>query len=232
MVKESAYLRLYKEISAINEEALEVKKRREFDLFSENETSDLLAFLQPNSLINYIKPIPSQKTSVINIRVIESEPKTIYYEYLDSSYGMLLIASTEKGICYVSFTSDTDVKELQLYFSNSNLEKKKMNLHKTAIDYIENKTIDSLYLHIKGTDFQLQVWKQLCKIPKGQISTYKHIAVALNKPKASIAVGAAVGKNPVALLVPCHRIIRSNGIWQGFRWGNKHKASLLSYELM
>lgn len=232
MERKSAYYRLYKEISAIDKEALEDRKWRAPDLFSKNDKSKLLTFLQPKSLINFIRPVPSQSTSPIEILKINTDPKTIFYKYLDSSYGNLLIASTDLGICYVSFASDKDLSELQQYFPDSNIEEHKTDFHKTAMDYIENKAVDSLALHIKGTDFQLQVWEQLCKIPKGQVSTYKYIAIAIDKPKASIAVGAAVGKNAIALLIPCHRVIRSNGIWQGFRWGNKRKATLLSYELL
>lgn len=232
MKNKPAYLHLYKEISAIDKKVLEDKKRGAPDLFSESRKSNLLNFLHPNNLLKFTKPIPSLIESPMEIHVIDTDPKMIYYEYLDSSYGKLLLASTSLGICYVSFTWEKDLSELQQYFSNSTLEKRKTSFHMTAIDYIENKTIDSLCLHIKGTDFQLQVWKQLCKIPKGQISTYKLIAMAINKPKASIAIGAAVGKNSLALLIPCHRVIRSNGLWQGFRWGNARKATLLSYELM
>lgn len=86
-------------------------------------------------------------------------------------------------------------------------------------------------MHCIGTSFQLKVWNALCHIPTGDITTYKHIAITIDQPKASIAVGAVVGKNPIALLIPCHRVIRHNGIWQGFRWGNFVKATLLSYEL-
>lgn len=231
MEKEATYLNLYKEILAIDKELLEDKKRGVPDLFLDSRKADLLSFLQPTNLIQHIKPISSLPKVSININRIAEDPKKILYEYLDSSYGKLLIASTDIGICYISFTSAIDLSELQKHFPNSILENRATDFQKAAIDYIDNKSTDSLALHLKGTDFQLQVWQQLCKIPKKQVSTYKHIAIAINKPKASIAIGAAVGRNPVALLIPCHRVIRSNGLWQGFKWSNERKATLLCYEL-
>lgn len=231
MRKTSTYLKIYKAISSIDKETLEQRKQITYDLFSDKKHADLIDFLQPNHLRRYIQPIPSTSTTSIEIHTIVDVPKVIYYAFLETVYGRLLIANTEQGICYVSFKEKDDLKNLQEYFPNSAIEEHETPMQKAAANYINNPIKTNLKLHLKGTTFQMEVWRQLCKIPSGQVSTYKHIAEAMHKPKASIAVGAAVGKNPVALLIPCHRVIRSNGVWQGFRWGNKSKASLLSYEL-
>ena len=74
-------------------------------------------------------------------------------------------------------------------------------------------------MHLKGTDFQLKVWETLLKIPMGKLSTYGNIAAQIQSPKASRAVGSAIGDNPVAFLIPCHRVIQSTGIFGGYHWG-------------
>src|SRR5690606_7436075 len=80
--------------------------------------------------------------------------------------------------------------------------------------------LDRIKLHLKGTDFQLKVWETLLKIPVGQLSTYGNIAKQLEKPGASRAVGTAIGSNPVAFLIPCHRVIQSTGVLGGYMWGS------------
>jgi AraC family transcriptional regulator, regulatory protein of adaptative response / methylated-DNA-[protein]-cysteine methyltransferase len=85
-------------------------------------------------------------------------------------------------------------------------------------------------LHVKGTDFQLKVWETLLTIPTGQLSTYGNIAAKINNPKASRAVGSAIGDNPVAFLIPCHRVIQSTGIFGGYMWGPKRKTAMIGWE--
>lgn len=85
-------------------------------------------------------------------------------------------------------------------------------------------------LHLKGTDFQLKVWEALLKIPKGKLTTYKNIAQQIEKPAAVRAVGSAIGDNPVAFLIPCHRVIQSNGILGQYHWGSPRKAAIIGWE--
>jgi AraC family transcriptional regulator of adaptative response/methylated-DNA-[protein]-cysteine methyltransferase len=85
-------------------------------------------------------------------------------------------------------------------------------------------------LHLKGTDFQLKVWETLLKIPMGGLSTYKDIAGQLGNSKASRAVGSAVGDNPVAFLIPCHRVIQSTGIIGQYHWGATRKTAMIGWE--
>jgi AraC family transcriptional regulator of adaptative response/methylated-DNA-[protein]-cysteine methyltransferase len=90
--------------------------------------------------------------------------------------------------------------------------------------------VSKIKLHLKGTDFQLKVWDALLKIPKGQLSSYGNIAHEIQNPKAARAVGTAIGSNPVAFLIPCHRVIQSSGEIGGYRWGNTRKTAIIGWE--
>jgi AraC family transcriptional regulator of adaptative response/methylated-DNA-[protein]-cysteine methyltransferase len=88
-----------------------------------------------------------------------------------------------------------------------------------------------VHVFVKGTQFQLRVWDALLRIPEGALATYRDLAGALGQPGASRAIGSAVGANPVALLIPCHRVIRASGELGGYRWGEARKRVLLAAEL-
>lgn len=90
--------------------------------------------------------------------------------------------------------------------------------------------IDAVDVHWAGTAFQVSVWQELRKIPAGETRTYQQIADALNKPTAARAVGTAIGQNHIAVLIPCHRVVRSDGHLAGFRWGTERKRALLAQE--
>jgi AraC family transcriptional regulator of adaptative response/methylated-DNA-[protein]-cysteine methyltransferase len=90
--------------------------------------------------------------------------------------------------------------------------------------------LDQIKLHLKGTDFQLKVWETLLKIPMGALSTYGTIANKIEKPLSSRAVGTAIGSNPIAFLIPCHRVIQSSGLLGGYMWGNTRKTAIIGWE--
>jgi len=90
--------------------------------------------------------------------------------------------------------------------------------------------LNQIKLHLKGTDFQLKVWEILLKVPIGQLETYGHIAERIQNPKASRAVGSAIGDNPVAFLIPCHRVIQANGAFGQYHWGATRKAAMIGWE--
>ena len=90
--------------------------------------------------------------------------------------------------------------------------------------------LNEIKLHLKGTPFQLKVWETLLKVPMGGLSTYADIASAINNPKANRAVGSAIGNNPVAFLIPCHRVIKSTGEFGQYHWGNCRKTAMLGWE--
>ena len=158
----------------------------------------------------------------------------INYSYAESPFGNILVASTTKGICYMAFVEDeqTAWNDLQQLFPNAHFKQVVDHIQQQAL-YIFTKDwqqLPSIKLHLKGTGFQLKVWETLLKIPIGQLSTYGNIAASIEKPAASRAVGTAIGSNPVAFLIPCHRVIQSTGLLGGYMWGPTRKAAIIGWE--
>lgn len=156
------------------------------------------------------------------------------YSFTESPFGPLIIASTTKGICYMAF-GDNHIQmlnALQSKFPNAQLQENsdKLQQHALTIFRTENNDLQQIKLHLKGTDFQLKVWQSLLKIPMGQLSTYGNIAKQIGSPDASRAVGTAIGSNPVAFLIPCHRVIQSTGTFGGYMWGAERKTALIGWE--
>ena len=156
------------------------------------------------------------------------------YDIYETIYGKLLIASSTKGISLLIFVDeDLDLsKELSIRYPYATYTKQHTAIHQTAVNFInKEKPLSSpLTFHVWGTPFQLQVWKALLDIPAGELRTYGSICEAINSPKASRAVGTAVGRNPVSLLIPCHRVIRSSGVIGHYHWGKGRKILLLGME--
>jgi AraC family transcriptional regulator of adaptative response/methylated-DNA-[protein]-cysteine methyltransferase len=156
----------------------------------------------------------------------------ITFSCYNSPFGKVGIASTERGICFMAFTeSETEAKaDLQTHFPNAGIMIGETEFHKRALRFFTESETGPLPLHIKGTDFQLKVWEALLKIPMGRLYSYGTLAQKLNTPKASRAVGSAIGKNPIAYLIPCHRVIQSGGLLGGYRWGTTRKAAMIGWE--
>jgi AraC family transcriptional regulator of adaptative response/methylated-DNA-[protein]-cysteine methyltransferase len=159
---------------------------------------------------------------------------TINYSYAESLFGKLIVASTVKGICYMAFAVDESVSFLLLqnYFPNANFREMFDSIQQSALYIFNNDwtNLDQIKLHLKGTDFQLKVWQALLKIPMGQLSTYGKIANSIENPNASRAVGTAIGSNPVAFLIPCHRVIQATGMFGGYMWGTTRKTAIIGWE--
>ncbi|MDQ0782815.1 methylated-DNA--[protein]-cysteine S-methyltransferase [Chryseobacterium sp. W4I1] len=158
----------------------------------------------------------------------------INYSFSESPFGYVMAASTEKGICYMAFEDDkeTALGNLQQTFPNASFFEKQDDLQKNALS-IFNKDwtkLNTIKLHLKGTDFQLKVWESLLSIPMGKLSTYGNLAGKIGNPNASRAVGTAIGSNPVAFLIPCHRVIQSTGNMGGYRWGSGRKQLIVGWE--
>jgi AraC family transcriptional regulator, regulatory protein of adaptative response / methylated-DNA-[protein]-cysteine methyltransferase len=158
----------------------------------------------------------------------------INYSYAETPFGNIIVASTTKGICYMAFAEDEQqaLTDLQQYFPKAHFKQMLDIMQQNAL-YIFTHDWNKLHqikLHLKGTAFQLKVWETLLKIPMGQLSTYGNIAVQINKPGASRAVGTAIGSNPVAFLIPCHRVIQSTGIFGGYMWGPVRKTAIIGWE--
>jgi len=159
---------------------------------------------------------------------------SISYSFADSPFGKLLIASTEKGICYMAFAdSATDGPEgLIKCFPNASFrhEANEMQQRAASVFTSDWNYPEQMKLHIKGTDFQLKVWETLLKIPQGRLATYGDIARQIGNPEANRAVGTAIGRNPVAYLIPCHRVIQSTGTFGGYMWGTARKTAIIGWE--
>ncbi|HEY6505923.1 MAG TPA: methylated-DNA--[protein]-cysteine S-methyltransferase [Chitinophagaceae bacterium] len=158
----------------------------------------------------------------------------INYSYAESPFGNILVASTAKGICYMAFADDEQkaLLDLHTHFPRAQFRQMVDLVQQNAL-YIFTQDWNKLHqvkLHLKGTDFQLKVWETLLKIPMGQLTTYGTIAQKIEKPEASRAVGTAIGNNPVAFLIPCHRVIQSTGTIGGYMWGPTRKTAMIGWE--
>lgn len=159
---------------------------------------------------------------------------TIHYSFGDTPFGKIIIASTSKGICNVFFseTQSAAVKSLQEYWPNAIIKQNQEASHAGIVSFFNNdwNNTDQIKLYVKGTGFQLKVWEALLRIPFGQLATYASIASSIDAPKAARAVGSAIGDNPVAFLVPCHRVIKSTGIIGDYHWGTVRKTAIIGWE--
>jgi len=162
------------------------------------------------------------------------ENLSIRYSFAKSPFGNVIVASTKKGLCYVAFYDDKNdaVRILKSQFPSADYQQFVDAEHTNAL-LIFNKNRDELQqikLHLKGTDFQLKVWESLLKIPLGKFATYGALAKSLQNPNAARAVGTAIGDNPVAFLIPCHRVIQSSGALGGYHWGSNRKTAIIGWE--
>lgn len=162
------------------------------------------------------------------------ENLSISYSYAESSFGRILIASTPKGVCHIAFADD-EVVALQVlkdkFPAASYQQQSDDALENVRLIFTHNwDKIHEIKLHLKGTAFQLKVWDTLLRIPSGQLATYGTIAHHIDRPKASRAVGTAIGDNPVAYLIPCHRVIQSSGLFGQYHWGSLRKTAMIGWE--
>lgn len=159
---------------------------------------------------------------------------SINYSFAQSPFGSLIVASTPKGVCYMAFEQDEDkaLNDLKSKFPNAAFRCTLDLIQQNALFIFQNdwNKLPEIKLHLKGTDFQLKVWETLLKIPMGRLSTYGSIAGSMGNPNASRAVGTAIGSNPVAFLIPCHRVIRSTGMFGGYMWGATRKTAIIGWE--
>lgn len=162
------------------------------------------------------------------------EKLCINYSFAESPFGNIIVASTTKGICHIAFYDDENVAfaNLQCQFPVAQYQQILDNEQQNAL-YIfghDWSKMQQIKLHLKGTDFQLKVWEALLKIPMGKLATYGNLAKQLQNPNASRAVGTAIGDNPVAFLIPCHRVIQSSGALGGYHWGVNRKTAMIGWE--
>ncbi len=159
---------------------------------------------------------------------------SVNFSFAESPFGNIIVASTQKGICYMAFADDESIAfaTMQSHFPNATFNRRLDLIQQNALFIFQNdwSKLNQIKLHLKGTDFQLKVWEALLKIPMGQLSTYGSIAKQIEKSTASRAVGTAIGSNPVAFLIPCHRVIQSTGTFGGYMWGSTRKTAIIGWE--
>lgn len=162
--------------------------------------------------------------------------ETIRYAVAGSPLGLMLVGRTERGLCSVMF-ADSDAQaaaELRERFPQAVLRRDDAGLGaevKFVLGHLrESATAVALPFHVRATAFQQRVWSALREIPRGETRTYQQIAEAVGSPKAVRAVGTACGANMLAAVVPCHRVVGSDGKMTGYRWGVERKRKLLEME--
>lgn len=162
----------------------------------------------------------------------------IRYAFAGGPFGRVLIGATDEGICWLSFSGleadEEQVAEMRGDWPAAEFVEDDAfiaPLAARAFAFAANKPLDApLGLYVQGTNFQLKVWDALLRIPFGEVVTYGDIAKEVCTPRASRAVGAAVGANMISLLIPCHRVILSSGVVHNYRWGAPRKKAILAME--
>jgi AraC family transcriptional regulator of adaptative response/methylated-DNA-[protein]-cysteine methyltransferase len=161
----------------------------------------------------------------------------VHYGFHETPFGLALIGITDRGICWLSFLQAdeeprTELEKMKTHWNNS-IFTENSELTQKSIDQVFNHTSvkQPLHVFVKGTNFQIKVWEALLKIPMGGVTTYQSIASSIKSPKAMQAVGSAVGSNHIAYLIPCHRVIRKDGILGEYRWSAARKKSIIGWEM-
>ena len=159
----------------------------------------------------------------------------ICYGLADTPFGRALFGMTARGLCHLHFIDGADALPLALAdlrhrWPKACLREAPEDAARTAEHVFCSRPPGPLHLWVQGTNFQIRVWQALLAIPPGQLTTYGELATALGCVGGARAIGNAVGANPVACLIPCHRVIRESGALGGYRWGLARKIRLLAHE--
>jgi AraC family transcriptional regulator, regulatory protein of adaptative response / methylated-DNA-[protein]-cysteine methyltransferase len=162
---------------------------------------------------------------------------TIQAGVASSPFGPCLIGQSPRGVCHVAFFDSEEQavwEDLQRRWPQSALSRNDAEAGRIANEVFNQPSglpkRQPLRAFVKGTGFQVQVWRALMQVPHGCLTTYSRLAKAIGHPTAARAVGAAVGRNPLAYLIPCHRVIRETGVFGGYHWGSTRKKALLAFE--
>jgi AraC family transcriptional regulator of adaptative response/methylated-DNA-[protein]-cysteine methyltransferase len=162
---------------------------------------------------------------------------TIRYGYHPSPFGLALVMATDRGLAGLAFADDGNEKEALADMTRRWPNAVYVEDHEATFPYVgrvfdrSNWLADRpLKVVLIGTDFQVRVWQSLLKIPYGKAVTYSHVARDIGQPKASRAVGAAIGANPISFVVPCHRAVGKSGALTGYHWGLTRKRAMLGWE--
>lgn len=159
---------------------------------------------------------------------------TIDYAFAQTSFGQILCASTQIGLCHLAFCDDQTLALQQLYtqYPHAHYRPLDSTFQHSVVELLSAANQpQQLKLHLKGSAFQLKVWQALLSIPDGQLRSYSQVAHGIEHINAQRAVGSAIGQNPIAVIIPCHRVIQTSGALGGYRWDLSRKINLLEHEL-
>ena len=166
---------------------------------------------------------------------MKGEDITIRYGFHPSPFGECLVAVTDRGVTNLAFVGEGNrsslVSDLKKQWPFADIVEDTVATRSSVrriFDLSGPKTGINLFL--KGTNFQVKVWKAILRIPRGSVTSYEDIAAIINRPKAIRAVASAVARNPVAFLIPCHRVIRKTGVIGDYHWGPARKKAILAWE--
>ncbi len=164
----------------------------------------------------------------------------ISYAPVDTPLGLMMLGATDRGLCFLEFGSSRAelMESLRQEYPHAILESMSRPYSSQFLAWIESlskylegeKSLGTLPITLHGTAFQVKVWKYLQTIPSGSVQSYSEVAEAVGQPRAARAVASACAANRLALVVPCHRVIRGDGTLGGYRWGLERKRALLDTE--
>ena len=161
---------------------------------------------------------------------------TIEYAVHDTPFGKAFIATTPRGICSFAFLERAEIDEhlagLHKKWPHAMVHENRQRTLAViqTMFSAEKKLKHPVSLHVSGTNFQISVWKALLQIPPATVASYSQVASAIGRPRSARAVGLAVGANPVAFLIPCHRVIQQSGKLGGYHWGETRKQAIHAWE--
>lgn len=167
----------------------------------------------------------------------QGEDLEIVYGFHPTPFGECLLAATDKGICDLIFVrgEDRDLASAALHkrWAKATLVEDPGRTHPFVTQiftWLKGGDVKPLAVHLRGTNFQIKVWEALMRIPSGTVVSYEDVALSIGMPKAARAVSNAVARNPIPVIIPCHRVIRKMGAFGGYRWGMARKKALLGWE--
>ena len=191
-----------------------------------SETDFLKSHKNRNLLVNEFIELKSDRKK-------STDHLDISYQYKNSPFGKALIMNSKYGVCGLAFCDQVN-EEIALADMMSRWPSATYNEEKIFSD-LEFKSVleqtTKINLCLTGSPLQVQVWNALLKIPAGKVTNYKTLAKHIGKPKAVRAIATAIGKNPLCWLIPCHRVVRTNGDLGGYHWGLQAKTAMLKFEL-
>lgn len=174
----------------------------------------------------------TRPSDFVTLRRAQEPISIIHFETYDCPFGQVFIASSQQGITHILFEDLQSAKaRVRETHKQAEFIEQGDAHHAAALSCFSNPIMPQhIWLAVSGTPFQMRVWQALLDVPLGHTSSYGELARAIGKPKAARAIGGAVGKNPISFIVPCHRILASDGGIGGYYWGLEMKQAMLNWE--